>query len=309
VRALFPSIELRIEAGLAAGRRLLAAGRLDDALRAFVRASAVDPLDPIPASYVRDVAATLALSQELARRRGSDGSTLDPRMSAAERAAVEAQLAAERARRESLLTALAVLSEGARLPTRETLEGLSPVTLSEPESFGAALARRRAGGAVRARVALAPDGSELARYYFPERDALPVLREEDSDGDGTPDRWIGYAGDRRAEIWEDADGSGRPDLRMLLAGDGASLARVEWDRDGDGRPEQIIYYAGGRLRVQALDRDADGGLDTFDRFEANGQIRVREEDLDGDGTIDVRSEYRDGKLVNRQLTRDEPPEG
>lgn len=309
VRALFPSIELRIEAGLAEGRRLLAAGRLADALRAFEHTAAVDPLDPIPGSYVRDVTATLALSRELARRRGSDGDNLDPRMSAAERAAAEAQLVAERARREALLTTLAVLHEGARLPTRESLEGLRSVTLPEPESYGLGLARRRAGGTVRARAALAPDGSEVARYYFPERDALPVLREEDTDGDGTPDRWIGYAGDRRAEIWEDADGSGRPDVRMLLAGDGASLARVEVDRDGDGRPEHVLYYAGGTLRVQALDRDADGELDTFDRFEADGRIRVREEDLDGDGEIDIRSEYRAGRLVSRQFARDELPEG
>ena len=96
---------------------------------------------------------------------------------------------------------------------------------------------------------------------------------------------------------------------MLLAGDGAGLARVEVDRDGDGRPEHVLYYAGGRLRVQALDRDADGELDTFDRFEADGRIRVREEDLDGDGEIDIRSEYRAGRLVSRQFTRDELPEG
>ena len=70
-----------------------------------------------------------------------------------------------------------------------------------------------------------------------------------------------------------------------------------------------MYYAGGTLHVHALDRDADGRLDTFDRFEADGRIRVREEDVDGDGEIDIRSEYRSGRLVSREMARDDLPEG
>jgi len=302
LRALFPEVEQHIEATLTEGRRLLASGRLADALQAFERAASLDPDDPIPGSYVRDLAATLALSRELARRGRSAGDRLDPRMSAAQRAAIEAQLAAERARHEALLAALAVLSEEARLPRPNTLDALTPVALPAHESFGVSLARQRAGGTIRARAALAPDGGELARYYFSEHDTLPLLREEDTDRDGTPDRWIGYAGDRRAEIWEEAGNSGRPQLRLVLAGDGTSLTRVEVDRNADGAPERILYYSGGALRLQAQDRDADGRLDTFDRLAADGRVRLREEDVDGDGTIDIRSQYRADKLVSRELS-------
>ena len=41
---------------------------------------------------------------------------------------------------------------------------------------------------------------------------------------------------------------------------------------------------------------------TFVRFGAEGRIRIREEDVDGDGAIDVRSHYRDGRLVSRELS-------
>jgi tetratricopeptide (TPR) repeat protein len=307
IRSLFPDIERRIEAGLAEGRGQLATGRLAAAQRTFEAVAAVDPEDPIPASYLRDVTATLTLSRELARRRGGNGDDLDPRMSAAARAALEAQLVAERARRDALLTALAVLGEGARLPTAAALAGLTPVAQADPDGFGVQLARSRAGGAVHARAALAPDGSELARYYFPEHHALPVLREEDSDGDGVADRWIGYAGDQRAEIWEGAAASGRPDVRLILAGDGVSLRRVEVDRDGNGSPERVMYYTGGALRVQATDSNANGRLDTFERFSADGSILVREEDVNGDGEIDVRSEFRAGKLVRRAFAHDGLP--
>ena len=160
---------------------------------------------------------------------------------------------------------------------------------------------RRAGGSITARAAFAPDGSEIARYYFPEGDALPVLREEDASRDGEADRWIAYQGDARTEIWEDGGPAGRPDLRLVFSVGGRRLLRVEVDRDRNGRPERVFHYSAGTLTAEARDRDGDGQLDTFDRLDADGSLAVREEDLDGDGEIDVRSHYQDGKLRRREL--------
>ena len=49
------------------------------------------------------------------------------------------------------------------------------------------------------------------------------------------------------------------------------------------------------------DTNGDGRIDVFDRLDEDGAVHLREEDLDGDGEIDVRSEYRDGRLVRREL--------
>jgi tetratricopeptide (TPR) repeat protein len=302
VRALFPDLGERIERELADGHALLARGRIEAAAQAFRRAAEIDPDEPAVRAYLREAEATLALSEELERRRGGrEGGVLDPRLNLAQIQALEAQLASERRRREELLAALAVLEQEAQLPDAARLRALRPAQIRDPEAFGPALARRRAGGRVVARAALAPDGSLLARYYFPADEALPVLREEDTNGDGTPDRWIAYAGDTRSEVWEADGASGRPELRLVY-GEGQRLVRVELDRDVDGRPERLFRYRGGKLRLEASDVDADGRLDTFDHFGADGELRLRERDLNGDGEIDERSFYEAGRLVRRQLT-------
>jgi hypothetical protein len=175
------------------------------------------------------------------------------------------------------------------------------VAVGDPDAFGPALARRRAGGEVQARAAYAPDGALIARYYFPFGEELPVLREEDTDRDGQGDRWIAYAGNLRSEIWKDGRHTGRPDVRLVFGAGGSRLLRIELDRNGDGRSERILHYSGSMLTAEAHDTNGDNNLDTFDYFDSEGQVGLREEDLDGDGRIDVRSVYEAGKLVRRYL--------
>lgn len=302
LRTLFPGLGARIDAELADGHEILAQGRIAAAAEAFRRAARIDPEDPVVLTYLREAEATLALSSEISRRRGSDDAgVLDPRFSLAQRAAAEARLVEEQRRREDMLAALAVMDEDVQLPDASVLARLRPVAIRDPDAFGPALARRRAGGDVQVRAAYAPDGSVIARYYFPFGEELPVLREEDTDHDGHGDRWIAYAGNLRSEIWEDGRDTGRPDVRLVFGSGGSRLLRVELDRDGDGQPERILHYSGGMLTAEARDTDGDNGLDTFDRFDSNGSVDLREEDLDGDGKIDVRSVYRAGKLVRRYL--------
>ena len=182
------------------------------------------------------------------------------------------------------------------------LAALRPIEIRERDAFGPRLARERAHTRIEARVAYAPDGTVLARYYFGTRSALPVLREEDTDGDGRSDRWISYRGSARSEIFEDGNGSGLPDLRLAFAEGGTPLVRVEFDPDGDGDPERVFLYREGELRAEKSDTDGDGVLDRFDQLDAQGRVDLREEDIDGDGEIDIRSVYRGGKLVRREIS-------
>ena len=226
---------------------------------------------------------------------------LEPRFSPAQIAALEARLADERRLREELLATLAVMDEDARLPSGRVLASLSPATIRDTEAFGPSLARTRAGGEVEARAALAPDGDPIAVYYFPVGDDLPVLREEDLSQDGRADRWIAYAGVTRTEIWEAGRDTGRPDVRIVFAGEGRRIARVELDADSDGTPEHVFHYRRGEISTEARDTRGDGRLDTFDHFDAEGNVALREEDTDGDGRIDVRSHYEQGRLKRREL--------
>jgi hypothetical protein len=261
-------------------------------------------------AYAFEAEATLALAAELARRAGEPAGALrlDPRLSEQQLAAAEARLRDEERRRRELEAALAVLDEDVRAPAAELLATLRPVEIADAAAFGPVLARRRAGGEVEARAAYAPDGTILARYYFPAGAESPVLREDDTDGDRRPDRWIAYEGATRREIYESAGRAGagaRPGVRIVFAEGGERVARVEIDGDADGQPDRILHYQAGTLSGEARDSDGDGSLDIFDRLDAAGRVALREEDVDGDGAIDVRSVYEAGRLIRRELSRPE----
>jgi len=311
IRALFPRLDADIYEEIAAGRALLMAGRVESAAEAFRRALVIDPDDADARSFLREAESTLALMRELSAERAEpEAGVLDPHYTANQRAAAEALLAQERHRRDDMLAALAVLDEDARLPDARVLARLRPAEIHEPEAFGPSLARRRAGAEVEARVAYGPGGDVLARYYFAHGADLPVVREDDTNGDGHPDRWVGYAGATRSEVWEDGRASGQPDVHLTFARGGAPLTRIDLDSDLDGRPDRIFHYSEGQLSAEARDSDLDGTLDTFDRFDTVGNVDLREEDLDGDGGIDVRSVFEEGRLVRRELASpDLAPDG
>jgi Flp pilus assembly protein TadD len=233
IRALFPGLGERIKAELDAGRAQLATGRVAAAAETFRRATQIDPEDPVVLAYLAEARSTLAMARELAFRRDpasireEDLGVLDPRFSPAQRAVAEARLADERRRRDDLLAAREVLGEDVRVPERDTLAALRPGEIRDPEAFGPSTARARAGGEVEVRVAYAPDGSEIARYYLPAVGGKPVLREEDTNGDGRPDRWIAYYGAARSDVWEDGRATGMPDLHFVFALGGDPIERIE----------------------------------------------------------------------------------
>lgn len=305
LRALFPGIARRLHEALRSGRALLAAGELAAAQRAFQAAAAIDPGDPEVRDSLADTQLTLELALELEARQGRTDSEvrLEPRLTPARRAAAEQALADERRRRDELLAALAVLDEDLAPPPAATLEALHRAEVTAEDAFGPRLARQRAGGEIELRVAYAPDGSELARYYVPSSGGAPLVREEDTDGDSQPDRWIAYRGGARSEIFEASPGR-PPGLHFVFADGGAPLLSVEVDAGGDGRPDRVFRYEAGRLRAEELDSDGDGQLDRFDRFDAAGLVAERQEDLDGDGAIDVRSIYESGRLLRRVFSNE-----
>jgi tetratricopeptide (TPR) repeat protein len=306
IRALFPGIGQGITAEIEAGRVLLAGGEIAASTEAFQRALHIDPEDPFARAYLHEAESTLAMVHELGRSAGTPpDDNLDPRLSAAQAAAIEARLAEEQLRRDDLLAALAVLDEDASMPASRLLETLRVTPVRDPAAFGPTVARARAGGEIEARAAYAPDGGVLARYYFPVGGSSPLVREEDTNGDDRPDRWIGYSGTNRAEIWEDSHGDGQPNLHFVFAEGGTPIEMIEIDSDIDGRPERVFHYEAGILRVENRDTDGDGELDAFDRMNSEGEVIERGEDLNGDGSIDVRSIYRDGKLVRREFSNPE----
>jgi hypothetical protein len=279
VRALFPVLDVQV------GREIA---------RARAEANETGTLLDASAEIER-AAKDRARERELDTARAGD--PRDP-----ETNALEAEVAAERRRRDELLMTLQVDELKQRAPTGEEIAVLRVVEIRQSDAVGPRLARERAGGrAVESRVLYAPDGSVHARFYFEPGAREPLLREEDTDLDGAADRWTAYAGGRAREVWEDRGPSGHVNAHLTLADDGVSTESIEIDMDGDGRPERVFHYASGVLVGGDQDANRDGALDRFERFAPDGGLAARDEDLDGDGSVDLHSEFRDGKLLRREI--------
>lgn len=335
IRATFPVLERRLEEEVVQGRRYLSLGELDLAQDRFQAAAAIDPEDPATLAFLDDVGRTLELARQLERKpRGSEApapgdepergaaESADPaaaaddeggavhlaaQLSPAQRLGLEAQLAHERRRREEMLSALAVLYEMRNAPTGGTVAAMHPTPGDDPKTTGAVLARARVpqGRAVEVRTLYAPNGSVIARYYFPDDSDAPVLREDDTSGDGTPDRWLAYENGVVSEVWEAENPGSPPNLHLVYGPGGSPIERVEIDHDGDGRLDRLFVYSGGRLREESWDTNGDGAFDRFQQFDESGSLTLREEDVDGDERIDVRTAYNKGRIVRREILNEE----
>jgi tetratricopeptide (TPR) repeat protein len=295
VRTLFPILDQRVAQEIQRGREERTLGEPQSAEQSLRRGEAVDPKQA--SDYASLVEAERAKEPaEDAARRAADL----PRD--AESEALEAEIAAERSRRDELLAALRVDELAQRAPTREEIAVLRVKAISEPQALGPRLARERAGGRnVELRVLYGPDAAPLARFYFEPGAPTPLLREDDKDLDGLPDRWTAYAHEKASEIFEDRGNSGRVNAHIQLAADGVSTEIIEIDLDGNGKPERVFHYDRGVLLAGDEDVNGDGVLDRFERFDPDGSTASRDEDLDGDGRVDVRSEFTGGKLVRREI--------
>jgi hypothetical protein len=326
LRRLFPSIEKRVAQYIEEGRRELALGQLLEARAAFEEASSIDADDMDTRSFLGEVDQTLELSRQLARRRdegnetpGEDSWTeLESQLSPEQHRALETQLESERALRDELLVTLEALGAGDDAPEAATLASLRPGRVGEADEKGpirarASLEATSAGpaepttgsAALDTRVLYGPDGGLMARYYFAEGEAQPLLKEEDSSGDGELDRWVAYRAGKRKEVWEERRGGQLPDLHMVYDDEGKRLERIELDHSRDGWPEQLFIYRDARLRSESRDTIGDGRYDKIEHFDEDGRLALREEDLNHDGQIDVRTAYRNGRMVRREIMNPE----
>lgn len=310
LRVAFPELEETLRAEIAQGRRYLSIGELALAREHFQRAREIDADDPVTAAFLEDAERSLEIAQLLDDQSESvhqdepgDDGHLGPQLSRAQRSGLEAQLAHEQRRREEMLSALAVLYELRNAPTLGTVSNMRHGELGDPSATGATLASRRASrsGAVSVRTLYAPDGSVLARYYFDDDTDAPVLREEDTNGDGAADRWVGYEKGVVSEIWESDLPGGPPTLHLVYGPGGAPIERIELDNNGDGRLDRLFVYTAGRLREESWDTNGDGAYDRWQQFDETGSLTVREEDVNGDEEVDVRTAYNKGRIIRREI--------
>jgi len=303
VRALFPGLSVRIAAALEEGRARLATGRLNEALESFERAAKIDPNDGNVRAYLQEAELTISMAREILGDTAPslEGDDLEPQLTAVQRGVAEQLLAEERARRDALLAALLVLDSGERAPPAQALGNLRFSVVEDAGGPAARLAASLAEGPFEVRSYVGPDGRRVGRYWFPPGASAPVLREEDSNGDGLLDRWQGYVDGERRHRWEDRQGLGWPDLHMTFAPGGGAVERIEVDGDGDQRIERVFVYEGGVLASESRDTNDDGHLDRVEHFDAEGFVVRRDDDLDGDGKADVTSFYERGRLVRREI--------
>ncbi len=308
IRVAFPMLDWRLQEEIAQGRRYLSLGELALAMQHFRDAERIDPEDPVTGSFLTEIERTLALARLLEpldapAARAGEATSLGAQLSESQRLGLEAQLVHEQQRRAEMLSALAVLYEMRNAPTPGTIAAMRPVELNDPTATGIALALAlgEPGASLEVRSLYAPDGAVIARYYFAGDDSSPVLREEDTNADGEPDRWIGYEHGVVAEVWEAQIPGGAPSLHMVYGRGGRPIERVELDHDGDGRLDRLFIYAGGTLREESWDTDGDGSFDRFQQFDESGSLTMREEDVDGDDEIDVRTAYNKGRIVRREI--------
>lgn len=306
LRALFPGIGRRVAQKIERGRARLATGRVESAAESFRAALEVDPDDADAHAYLKEAEDTLAIARALepegdAADRPHDDGILEFSLSPAERTIAETRLDEERRRRDDLLAALVIAEVEERPPPPEAIQTLRTLELAGPPAPGPRLARERTEGAVEARALLSEKGDVVTVYYFAAGSDVPLLREEDTDGDGRPDRWIGYENDVRRDLWEGRAEHVQPDIHVRFASDGVQIETVSVDDDTDRRPERVFHYNDGLLTSEARDTDGDGLLDRFETFDADGLVAMREDDLNADGHTDVRTRYRNGRVLSREI--------
>lgn len=313
-RSLLPILTWRASQEIGKGRRFLALGELALAHEPFERAVEIDPDDPFALAFLDEVDRSLLVASQLTAL--DPAPSLGPQLSPAQRTGLEAQLSYETKRREEMLSALAVLYETRNAPTPGTVAHMRNVEVNRPNetsadgsseaamAMGPALAAPRMpeSGVLQAKTLFAPDGTALARYYFAEESLSPLLREDDTDGNGLPDRWVAYEEGLVREVWESNDREdAEPTLHVVYSPGGGAIERIELDHNADGDLDRVFVYSAGVLKDEAWDTNGDGSFDRFQQFDRTGSLTMREEDVNGDMEIDIRTAYNNGRIVRREI--------
>jgi hypothetical protein len=120
--------------------------------------------------------------------------------------------------------------------------------------------------------------------------------EVDVDFDGQIDRWDRFGPDGKLHSYAVAGQDGRPHMWTVVDGNGAPT-RYEYDVDVDGKTERAEVVENGRIARVELDTDRNGSVDRWQQW-ANGKLESESLDTDGDGRPDRRLRYKsDGHIA------------
>ena len=104
------------------------------------------------------------------------------------------------------------------------------------------------------------------------------------------------------------DGNDDGEIDLVVVYENRVRRLLEEDRDRDGRMDQWTRYErrGDDEVVARIERDTNGDgradvFETYDTVRGEPVIAKREEDKNGDGQIDITSTYKNGKLVKREI--------
>ncbi len=123
----------------------------------------------------------------------------------------------------------------------------------------------------------------------------------DYDGDGRPDEFYYYFGQRLERIEIDRNRDGEVDQTQYFEAD-ASTSRSESDDDFDGRMDGRARYRGGQVIDSEIDHDGDGRAEY--RAEYRFGLLLREEFMGANGILFKRVEYRNGWPHTDQIDSD-----
>ncbi len=315
IRRVFPRLDFLMQAEIDAGRELLNDGEILRAAEHFRSASAIDPANISTNSLLLDLEESISLSRELShfktlnqdpngwhRPAQPDKLEIYGQVSPRERRVTEDHLREEQRHLDDLQAAVVAYGRSQETaPDSVVLAALRTSEIQDFDALGPRLARSLTSKNVERRTLYAPDGSVIVRYYFAEESQQPLLGEADRDADGRPDLWIAYTGVLRSQAWQDEEGSGIPNLHMTYDDDGVLLRRVEIDRDRDGIMEQILLYEAGLVSLDSYDTTGDGHYNLVQHFDQEGDLALKEEDQNGDGEVDLRTHYRSGRMLRREV--------
>ena len=139
------------------------------------------------------------------------------------------------------------------------------------------------------------------------QDDRMTYRTIDRDHDGVADAFYTYGGGILVEERHDANNDGIVD--RLISYQNLFRVRAEEDRDRDGNMDVWTFYgvSHGKEVVERVEQATKGSgppdrIETYETSTGRSQLSKLEEDRNGDGETDVTSHYKNGKLVQREIS-------
>jgi hypothetical protein len=111
----------------------------------------------------------------------------------------------------------------------------------------------------------------------------------DFNGDGNPDAWSYFNGNKIEKQEIDINYDGKIDTMYIYDGEG-KVVEEALDTDYDGKMDNWRMYKNGKIVLDKVDSNLDGRVDLWIYVDRGGIYRI-EKDLDGDGEPDDKSVY------------------